>query len=470
MKRPSLLFCILIGCFIVSPSFAATGPVPAGSLPGGAIVTDDDPGPGEAWGRPGGRNYGYSGFVLSNFTLLEWQSISAAMSFDGPVDTAGEIMTVSSLGPTSVIYTGSTMVELPAPTGLTSVDTRFTVTLTGATFISGTTRVNVLANSSFSVNVLFEALDPITGSWGPALDVFDNLPTPHPPAENLANTSFEQGFFFDAVADLSVAEHDDNMQARADEIVGKLDFLTLEEAGHFAQLVAEHADLSAKLDALLTAGGNEQQLQVIQALVAENNQKLMDLLFSVNGLPSTDQLNSVRDDLTALIACLWIGFLCPDEVPPDVPNLNLVAMDVVEILDGIDWVKDDVQAINEQLADIVEKLDTFVIPAAVELEVTHSNAASSSSQVFLVLSKVNGVPVTAALSVTAAPVSGPSGFSLVPVSSTSVELAPGVQQVTAELNGSLNKTNTFLISAELLLPDDTVQYGATLTSTHDVAD
>ena len=86
----SLLF-ILIGCLHASFLFAATGPVPVGSLPGGADpVGDTDPGTGEQWGRVGGRTFTYSGFVTANFTLLEWQSLSAAMSFDGPEFTGGD--------------------------------------------------------------------------------------------------------------------------------------------------------------------------------------------------------------------------------------------------------------------------------------------------------------------------------------------------------------------------------------------
>jgi hypothetical protein len=466
-KSRLLILGILIGCLYASVSFAATGPVPASSLPGGATVVDSDPVVGEAWGRVGGRTYTYSGFVLANFTLLEWQSISAGMSFDGPVDDVGEDMSGPSLGLTALEYTGTTTVSLPG--GPTAVNTRFTVNLVGATFMPGTTKVDVLANPAFSVNVLFEAEVPGFAGWGPALDVFDALDTPAPPPEMLANTSFEQGFFFDEVEGLSVAEHDANMQARADEIVGMLTHLTLEELGHFNSLVAQHADLSNKLDQLLGAGGNEDQLLQIQAAIAENNQKLMEILGAIFGLPDLgDQLNSVQNDLTGLIACLWIGFLCPDEVPEGVPNLALMSADLAEILVGIDWAKEDIEALQEALAALSDELASK--PSAIELEVISSNAASGSSQVFLVLSKVHGVPTTAALSVTAAPESGPGGFSLVPVSSASLELAPGVQQVTVDVQGSLNSTHTFLIIAERALPDDVYQYGSTLTSTQDRED
>lgn len=470
MKIPSSLLCILIGCLLVSLSFAQTGPVPAGSLPGGAVVVDsDNPGTGEAWGRVGGRTYSYSGFVLSNFTLLEWQSLSAGISFDGPIDAPGEVMTISSLGLTNAVYVGSTEVDLQGGpiVGITPVNTRFTVTLTGATFLPGTTKVDVLANNSFSVNVLFEALNPVTSIWGPALDVFDSLDTPPPPAEMLANTSFEQGFFFDEVAGLSLVEHDANMQARADQIVDKLDFLTLEEAGHFLQLTGEHDELMDKLDALLGSGGNETELMAIQAAIAENNQKIMDVLFAVSDLPDNDRLSSVQDDLTGLIACLWIGFLCPDEVPDGSPNLGLISADLVEILDGIDWAKEDIESIMESLTNIIDGLADTAVPATIELEVASSKNASGKSRVFLVLSKVHGVPTTATLSVLAAPESGQSGFSLVPVSAASVELAPGVQQVSVDLERSLKKTKTFLINAERLSPDDEMQYGSTLTTTED---
>jgi hypothetical protein len=508
----SLLF-ILIGCLHASSLFAATGPVPAESLPGGATVVDSDPGAGEAWGRVGGRTFSYSDFVIANFTLLEWQSISAAMSFDGPVNEAGEVMILDSVGPATLVYTGSTMVDLVGGPilGLTPVDTRFTVNLTGATFVGGTPpTVNVLLHGDFDVNVLFEALNPVTSAWGPALDVFDALDTPEPPAEMLANTTFEQGFFFDEVAGLLLSEHDANMQERAEEIVGLLGHLTAEELGHFLQLnanhnehaenmqnraieivgklddlssaeashflqlVAEHVNLSAKLDTLLGAGGNEGQLMDIQSAIAENSQKIMDVLIAINNLPNIlpdiQRLDKVNDDLTGLIACLWIGVLCPDGVPDGTTNLGLMALDLAEILAGIDWAKEDIETILEDLATLKDEHASNVVPTAIELDVTHSDPASGKSQVFLVLSKVHGVPTTAALSVTAAPASGQSGFSLVPVSFTLVELAPGVQQLTVEVDGNLSSTQTFLIIAEIMLAEESFLYGSTLTSTHDQAD
>ena len=465
MKTPRLLLGILVGCLLSSFALAATGPVPASSLPGGAVVSDNDDGSGETWGRPGGRTYSYSGFVLGNFTLLEWQSLSAAMSFDGPVDTAAEVMTLISQGSTELLYTGSTTVQLTA--GLTPVDTRFTVNLSGATFVVGTPTVDVLANSSFSVTVLFEARNPITGVWGPALDVFDNLDTPPPPAEMLANTTFEQGFFFDETTALSLSEHDSNMQARANEIVGKLDFLTTEEAGHFAQLVSEHANLVVLLESLSGQDDNELLLIAIQGLVAENNQKLMDILASVNTLPDIgEEIRSAKSELTALIACLWIGILCPDEVPEHAPTLGEITAELAEVLDGIDWAKEDIGKIMEDLEAIIEHQKSNVVPATIELEVVDSNKASSKSEVFLVLSKVHGVPTTANLSVAAVPFSNPSGFSLVPVGAASVEVAPGVQQLTVEVPGQLNRTQAFLINAERILPDDEVQRGSTLISIH----
>ena len=472
MKISRAIPCILAGCLFASFALAQTGPVPASSLPGGAVVTDSDPGSGEQWGRAGGRTYGYSGFALANFTLLEWRSISAAMSFDGPVDAPGEVMIASSFGPTSVVYSGSTNVQLTA--GLTPVQTRFTVTLAGAAFLPGTTTVDVLTNSAFTVTVLFEAQDPNTTIWGPALDVFDALDTPAPPAEELANTTFQQGFFFNEVEGLSVAEHDANMQGRADEIVGLLDFLTIEEAGHFAQLVAEHQSLTGQLNDLAAAlGGDDGSLvllQSIQLLVAENNQKMMDLLFAVASLPNGDQLNSVREDLTSLIACMWIGFLCPDEVPEGVTNLSLIAADLGQILNDVEWAKEDIEAIQEQLEALVEQLSQGETTTEIDIEVVSSSRLSGPTRVFLVLTKVGGVPTTAGLTATAAPDSGGSAYSLVAVNSASVELAPGVQQLTVDVSGALNSTNTFLITAERIAPDQSLQYGATMTSRRDISD
>lgn len=444
MKRLTAFACILLGCLQVSYSFAATGPVSAASLPGSVSVVDSDPGAGESWGRPGGRDYSYSGFDPALFDLLEWQSLFAGMSFDGPIDTGDEVMALASLGLTVIVYTGSTQVQLPS--GLTPVETRMTVTLSGATFIPSTTRVNVLADGDFSVNVLFEAKTP-SSAWTPALTLFDSLPTSPPPAEELANTSFAQGFFFDA-DDLSVAEHDDNMQDRADQIVGLINFLTLEEAGHFADLGQAHDDLAAALATLQnTANMGPQLLSAI-----------------------SQQLDSQQQELFGVILCIWVEYGCPPQAPPGAPSLASMAMDLGELLAGMDWAKEDIGTILENLTSIIEHLEANVVPTEIDLEVITTGNASGNSRMFLVLSKVHGVPTTATLSATAAPTSGQSGYSLTPVASTSVVLAPGVQQLTLNLPGNLSSTKAFLINAERVGPDNSMQFGSTLTSTEDVAD
>ena len=212
-------------------------------------------------------------------------------------------------------------------------------------------------------------------------------------------------------------------------------------------------------------------MQALNA-IADNNDRLMQILMNIGNLPDGDRLAEDHQLLTQLIACLWVGVFCPDglPLPPNPPNLGTLTMDLAEILDGIDWAKEDIGLIRDDLATLMDEHESNVVPTAIELEVIHSNSASGRSQVFLVLSKVFGVPTTAALSVTAAPVSGQSGFSLVAVSSTSVELAPGLQQLTVDLPGNLKSTQTFLINAEIMLAEESFLYGSTLTSTHDMAD
>ena len=480
---------------------ALTGPVPANSLPGGAIVVDsDNPGSGEAWGRTGGRTFSYSGFALSNFSELTWQALSAGMSFNGPVDEPGETMALTSQSTTTATWEGVTTVDLEVG-GSQVVNTRFTATLVGAFFNAGSPTVDVLTYPAFTVQVLFEAEDPNNpGVYEPALELYDVLPTSST-TEELANTTFDQGFFFEeSSASLSLAEHDANMQNRADEIAALLDFLTIDTVNRLiaiAEANGQHNENTTnrlntiaetteenkqKLMELLAEGNNETLLFAIQNLVGENSQKLMTVLSilqelgnEVNNLPDNNQFESLANDqqtAISILACMWIGALCEQiqGLPPGLPNIVSLDTRLEEVISGIDWMKQDLQAVREDLEAIVEDLEAVDTAAAIELEVISSNRASGKSRVMLVLSKVNGVATTSSLSVQAATDSGNAGFSLVPVVSTAVELAPGVQELTVELQGNLKSTRTFLISAERLLEDDSMQHGATLTSTGDNAD
>ena len=139
-KHALLKLFILAGILSANPALAA-GPVSAGSLPGGATVTDDDGGSGESWGRAVGRTFTYSDFDTARFTSLSWQAISAGMAFDGTIDAAAETMSVVEFDVLDVVFEGQTTVALArlsgqgCPSTSCTISTRFSVTLAGAVFL-----------------------------------------------------------------------------------------------------------------------------------------------------------------------------------------------------------------------------------------------------------------------------------------------------------------------------------------------
>lgn len=199
---------ILLGCLIYTQFSFGDGPVSASSLPGCALAVDSDTGSGESWGRTSGRTYRYSGFIPNNFSALNWQTLFVGLSLDGPIDKADEEMELVRMEGDTAIWKGMTRFPLKNAHSSIPVQTRFTIVLSGTKFIdSPTPTVNVLANSEFAVNILFEARNPVTtdwgpvDTWGPALEIYDALGTPakKAPAVQLANASFNQGFFFDSM-------------------------------------------------------------------------------------------------------------------------------------------------------------------------------------------------------------------------------------------------------------------------------
>lgn len=155
----------------------AAGPVDAASLPGGATVVDSDGGSGEQWGRVGGRTINYSGFVLANFTMLEWRSISAGMAFDGEISgaTLEEMTGPSLIAADALRWTGETTITNDITASVQTVYTRFTVVTD--TIFSGPPphAIDVLlAGGNFEINILFEASLNPGGPYEPALDLFDD--------------------------------------------------------------------------------------------------------------------------------------------------------------------------------------------------------------------------------------------------------------------------------------------------------
>ena len=68
-RKLSVLIATTLVIFLGIVDFGwAGGPVPAASLPGGALVEDSDDGAGESWGRSVGRDFTFSNFDLDRFT------------------------------------------------------------------------------------------------------------------------------------------------------------------------------------------------------------------------------------------------------------------------------------------------------------------------------------------------------------------------------------------------------------------
>ncbi len=425
----------------------SAGPVDATSLPGGATVTDTDLGSGEQWGRAGGRTYGFSDFVLSNFTLLEYQPISAAAAFDNEI-TGGtlEMVGPALIAPNTLRWTGETEIYKDIAGVWVTAYTRFTVVSTQNFSGPPPYVVNVIgAAGTFEINVLFEASLAPGGPWDPALDFFDAYPTGIG-QDGFAHTSFSDGFFYEVEEGLTLEEHDANLaahdanvQSRFDTVDNDIQFLTLESQGWFGNINDKVMDNNGKLmliqsdiDQLLEGGGDDHATH-------EDINNLQNYIMS--------EIDSLRDALSEsqqLLLCLWIGNdifpVCPEEVPPGLVNLLSLEAGQAELMDKLD-------ALMEQSES----------SCSVEVKARHSASASvMSTDVLAVLTTLEGVPTDAdVLAVTAVTESKASGIGAVALDFSAAPVTTGLQSLEVDIPGGIGKVRHLVIEVEHAVDEDT---------------
>lgn len=475
------LYALATLLFVSGNVAQAVGPVDVASLPGGATVFDSDGGSGEQWGRAGGRTINYSGFVLANFTELEWRSISAGMAFDGEItgatfeEMAGPLL----IAPNALQWSGETTITNDITASIETVYTRFTVV--ADTIFSGPPPLAIdifLAGANFEINVLFEASLNPGGPYQPALDFFDAYPTPVGHG-GFAITSFSHGFWFEQLVGMTLEEHDSNMQGRFDDVDGAIDYLTIESINRLVDIAATVIDNNDKLiwvksdlEELLNAGAGDWATE-------EDIDFLREFL--------SGEHDDIRDRLSesqSLMLCMWIGNdlipVCPDEIPPGLPSLLALTTGQADIMDKLEWAKLDIEALSAQLAagqaELIEKLDwakmdiealSAQLAANREIDVTavkSPRASGKKDHIFMVFTTVNGVPVDAVVtSVTAVTESEEDGIGVVSPPYDIAAVSAGFQSVDVDVSDDLSSTKTVIITVEYIDGDNTLQ-GATLVS------
>jgi hypothetical protein len=426
MALREILHIVLIICLAVTVNNAwAAGPVPAVSVPGSATVVDNDPGSGERWGRAGGRYITYSDFILANFNWLNWQPLSASMAFDGQINVSdSEVMSgPHNCGVGCMRWTGKTNIWNDNTNAWVVVDTRLTAQLTPPAvvhpglppthFYAG---VDIMAaGGSFQVNLLFEANDG--GGWEPALDFYDAYPTA-PDADPDALTSLEQGFFYDAIIDMTVSQHDANIQARLDSIDGVLDFM--------------------KIDII-------NRLKLIAADVTLILGKVMWIQDEIPKLATSKQAEEIKekiDNLQNFVICLWIGDAMFPACPPDVPP----GFELPSIL------------------KLTEALAAFHADflASQEIDVEASKVTYSRGlEAMVVLTKLNGVPTDAKITSVVALVPDPPGVIYRPVPYDATPVGPGVQMLSITVPPLIPM---ILVEVEYTTPEGFLLKGSSLVN------
>lgn len=424
-NRTIIVFVTACMAFLANPAWAA-GPVGPGSVPGGVTVTDSDGGSGESWGRAGGRTIFYEDFVLANFTALTWEPITVAMAFDGVINGA-EVMSSPVLsGGDTIQWTGETNIHHSPSNTYPLVDTRFTLTVLEG--IGGPPfETDILATGVLTTVMLFEAklATDCAGCFVPALDFFDAFDTAPEDAGD-AVTSFDSGFFYEAIVGMSVEEHDNNMQTRFDWVDGALDYLTIEwnnRIPYISGVVDDNNDLLewVKIDLaeLLDRDYSDHATKDdLDSLFDDINQILISYFGEIS-----DEISEQQD----LMICMWVGDAFGPFCPP-IPGLpSLLSIET------------DIAALSAALS----AQNSF------EVSAVKSPPASKFEPTMIVFTKLNGLPtdatITSVLVMTESLGDGIESHA-VPFSASAV--STGLQQLVLELPDDLDGIKTMLIIVE----------------------
>jgi hypothetical protein len=388
---------------------AAVGPVPVGSLPGGGSLVDSDPGSGQQWGRPGGRRLTFSGFDLPLFTLLEWGPVgptSVGIAFDGVITPGTQEVLVFSLANSNLsggvaIWTGATTVSHNGFT--TGIGTRFRLTVTDASSnpviltpdgVTGLPRVDVLTvpgTFTARLEMLAKLGTAPTGSFSPALNLFDSLNTPSG-GTDLAQTSLSHGFFFESPTVLSLVEHDVNMQGRADLLAGQLGRHNLDALGYLMGLGVDHVAISTKIMELrqlidLLATGND--VDAVRRSFEEFQQVLLQFLWGVEFDEATGEpiMESITQISSLARTKLDLQVISPPQGKnPFVTNMLVLATENGEMVNAtIDFVAAIPADPNTPHTPVMFEA-TDIKPGLIRLNFSLIGPASSA-KMFLILAK-----------------------------------------------------------------------------------
>ena len=417
----------LVATFATSQPVSAAGPTDI--PPGGATVTDDDDGSGETWGRSGGRTFGYSGMDLAKFAELVWGPSTSSpihIAFDGAVDSAGERLNYAGIPDTgTILYTGTTTVELVAgggctPVGPTTVETMAVLTIkdsngTAAPIItpaiSGLPGVDVLALPghattsavSFSATIEMLARNPSScyagtgcapsqqvpvGTFGPVLDVYDCMNT-DPGQVDEALTGFNSGFFYElAVEEMTVKEHDDHMVL----LIGDLDNDVAVVSGFNNWLEIEWnaakggwndhhqlVDMGLAAQDLVLAGHTDSLQWIMNdtGAIPGMSQQIGDMLSDIQNV--SQKQNEISDKMGSLpdleLLLLLFGITHEEAQLPGDPNPMYPPVEALPMIADL-WQAVFSRASQDSVDDLVNTLAELDLP---NLDVAVSTRASQTS-------------------------------------------------------------------------------------------
>ena len=510
-RRLVIGICLML--FVVT--VAADGPV--NIVAGVSITSDTNDAEGEQWGRPGGRTIVYSVGDVSGFDTLTFGATSLpTAAFDNAVNAPGETMVfdgTSNLANGQARWTGSAFLPLAGGQALPSqvVQTRFTMTIKNASntgvamtnFNGGPTPgIDVKSvGSSFSVNLIFEALAPAgfagAGTWVPFLDFYDAAPTVdngNPPGSGgPALTGFSRGFFF-ANQGLTLEEHDATMTAQFNALSGAINSVKNDTSFTKAEVTGGLQGLAGTLgevrdNVVMTIKPNVQQIQGTTGQIQNRVNEIFNIVSSSpqnQNLATKTDVSDAKNSLTDILMIL-IGLKpCPLSaaecasltfMPQVARQANLLEVQqainalptqanvqqVLQALSGlatngdVDEVKDalntlatqmSVEQVKQSLIDLAAAVDainaSIATPAkSLEVQVVEtSDSASGKKRRWLVRTSVAGAPAAAQLTGLVAITqskNSPSVATQVLQAASVTQLMPGMMEVVLEASeGKLN--------------------------------
>lgn len=472
-----------VAAMLVAAPLNADGPVGPSSLPGGAEFMTTDDGSGETWGRATGVDWSFFGIDVTQFDELTWGPVDTAsvgIALDGTINNGTEeVMSLSSVSGNQATWTGLTTVRV-FQSGATvdlAIDTRMIMTVTSGggpldlqrRTLDNLPYVDVLAaGGEFTVNIKMQAaVRQSPRDWKGALDLFDELDTT---GDGLAITSFNNGFFFELAGggpvELSLSEHDAKLVSRTGEILGDLEFLTIESVNRLTDLGAD-ADT---LESLIRGLGTNELAELLDRTGALDQllRELRDLHTGDTGGISADEVAAIvaasREELVNIIVFLWglspggEGFPDPADVPQisdlsTQASLDALAGSLASLLADQDATLAEQSGtladIGQQLDDLRAGLDAIGSTGAIDLEVIVSKRKSKRGRRLLVQVTESGEPAGAGrFLVTAIVDDKRSGYTPVGVVHTANPVADGLFELSLELPRSLRSARIFQVVFE----------------------